>query len=112
MAEITAAVSQDLYILGAYYERYDPAGGTHNTPVDAMRHAIWSCRLTVEFGPRIAQEITDAHEGPHQDGSQDPEEEKNMDLHNNTVGRQMAGQSDMRSAMKYSAEVTSLARSG
>ena len=38
----------------------------------------------------IAQEITDAHEGPHPDGSRDPEEEKNMDLHNNTVGRQMA----------------------
>jgi RHS repeat-associated protein len=92
VGEITSAVYHDLAVLDVYYARYDRLLGTHNTAVDAMRHTILSCRLTLEFGPRVAQEITDAHEGPHQDGSRDPEEERNMDLHNNTVGRQLAQQ--------------------
>lgn len=89
-AEITAQVYWDLNVLDVFYARYRGSG--HNTPIDAMRHAILSCRLTIEFGSRTAQEITDAHEGPHKDGSVDPEVERNMDLHNNTVGRQMARQ--------------------
>lgn len=89
-AEITHLVYADLFILDVYYARY--RGGTHNTAIDAARHAILSCRLTLEFGAKVAQEITDAHEGPHKDGTRDPEEEKEMDLHNNTVGREMARQ--------------------
>jgi hypothetical protein len=86
--EIAGIVLQDLKGLGDYYARY--RASSHNTTVDAARHAILSCRLTLEFGATIAQQITDAHEGPHADGSRDPEAETNMDQHNNAVGRQMA----------------------
>jgi uncharacterized protein RhaS with RHS repeats len=90
VSEITAAVYHDLTVLGVFYERYRV--GTHNTPTDAARHAILSCRLTKEFGAETARQITDAHEGPHKDGTRDPQQETDMDQHNNAVGRQMANQ--------------------
>ena len=55
-------------------------------PEDAYRHVYWSYHLTREFGPELAEEITDAHETA-------PGNTKNkrlMDYHNNEFGRILA----------------------
>jgi hypothetical protein len=69
-------------------ERY--TGSTHNTPADALRHAVLSCRLTVELGSQRAEALTDAHEQPRSDGTPEDLNEVAMDQHNNNVGRQNA----------------------
>ncbi len=58
--------------------------GPHNGPQDALRHAAWSGRIALEYNAHISLDWTDAHES----NSSDPAE-TNMDLHNNTVGRQI-----------------------
>jgi RHS repeat-associated protein len=57
--------------------------GLHNGPADAVRHAVWSCRMTQTLGESTATEIGDNHE----ESAAQPESEKTMDRHNNQVGR-------------------------
>jgi hypothetical protein len=54
----------------------------HNNSVDAFRHCYWSALLARDVGYELALEITTTHE----DFSQNPLDEKVMDLHNNAVG--------------------------
>ena len=50
---------------------------------DAFRHAYWSALMTRAAGPKLAKKIGDAHEDfPHN-------EDRDMDLHNNQVGREI-----------------------
>lgn len=54
----------------------------HNDRSDAFRHCFWSAILSRDIGYYWAKLFTDAHETkPDQ-----PAEEKEMDLHNNSVG--------------------------
>lgn len=54
----------------------------HNDRSDAFRHCFWSAVLARDIGYYWAKAFTDAHESnPGQ-----PPEEKEMDLHNNSVG--------------------------
>ncbi len=56
-------------------------------PEDAYRHVLWSYLLTKEYGEEFANRVTDAHE-KGQTGN--TEEERLMDINNNTVGRHYA----------------------
>ncbi|MBK7707905.1 MAG: hypothetical protein IPN69_05260 [Acidobacteria bacterium] len=54
----------------------------HNDRSDAFRHCFWSAILSRDIGYYWAKSFTTAHESnPGQ-----PPEEKEMDLHNNSVG--------------------------
>lgn len=55
-------------------------------PQDAWKHLYWSYQLTLAFGPEFAQMVTDAHElKPN-----NTPEEREMDYHNNSMGREYA----------------------
>ena len=54
---------------------------------DAMRHCVWSCKMSKSKGPEKAKIMTDLHEICTPVAKQDPGEEV-MDLWNNAVGRQ------------------------
>lgn len=62
--------------------KYDDAN-SHNGNGDAFRHAYWSCNMVVRIGANWAKRWGDAHEiEPGQ-----PAIEKEMDLWNNQLGR-------------------------
>jgi RHS repeat-associated protein len=61
---------------------YGPAGG-HNDRKDAFRHCYWSCCMTKRMGTDEARRIADAHEN----FPENPQCEKDMDQHNNQIGR-------------------------
>lgn len=61
--------------------------GIHNGGADAWRHCYWSARMTTEFGPGTAEAFGTRHENA-EDG-EEPSAERDMDLHNNEVGREI-----------------------
>ena len=56
-----------------------------NTKADAFRHAYFSLLNTMTFGKSLAKSLGDAHETK----PGDPQIEKDMDLFNNNVGREL-----------------------
>jgi hypothetical protein len=60
-----------------------PGESLHNSRADAFRHSYWNALITQEFGAEYAQAFTTKHETSP--GS--VREEQFMDLHNNSVGR-------------------------
>lgn len=58
---------------------------------DAFRHGIWNAEMTVLIGKEKAELFATAHEDKDTTGTESDgfskEEHKNMDLHNNSVGR-------------------------
>ncbi len=64
-----------------------PDTSLYNGIGDAARHAYWNCRMTQEFGAAFAKGLSDAHEADTDGG--DPCDEKDMDDHNNQVGRNL-----------------------
>lgn len=54
----------------------------HNDKSDAFRHCYWSSLITRDAGVLAALSFTTAHE----DFPSNPPDEKDMDLHNNSVG--------------------------
>ena len=61
-------------------------GNDKSFPEDAYRHIYWSYHLTREYGPDLAKAITDAHETV----PGNTERERQMDYHNNDIGRNYA----------------------
>lgn len=59
--------------------------GPHNGPQDAVRHALWSAYMANSMGAAKAKAWGDAHE----DYPENPPDEKQMDLYNNQIGRQI-----------------------
>jgi len=68
--------------------------GEHNGPQDAFRHCYWSCRMVQELGKDQAKEIGDNHE--RCDFGQ-PQDERDMDEHNNAQGRAVKQGEDCQS---------------
>lgn len=62
-------------------------GNGHNDCADAFRHAYFNALNTRSVGATITQKFGDAHEC---DTPESEQKEKEMDLFNNTVGRQVA----------------------
>ncbi|WP_148560935.1 hypothetical protein [Magnetospira sp. QH-2] len=58
----------------------------HNNEVDAFRHGLWSYKMAKPLGADRAKSISDAHEI----SSENPDDERLMDLYNNKVGRDLA----------------------
>lgn len=58
---------------------------------DAFRHGIWNAEMTILIGKEKAELFATAHEDKDTTGNETDgftkEEHKNMDLHNNEVGR-------------------------
>lgn len=58
---------------------------------DAFRHGIWNAEMTILIGSDKAELFATAHEDKDTEGTESDgfskEEHKNMDLHNNAVGR-------------------------
>lgn len=74
--------------------------GPHNGPQDAFRHCAWQCRMTEEFGVRMAKKIGDEHENAG-DRQRQPRSERAMDEANNAVGRECGQQeSDQNCAQR------------
>lgn len=70
-----------------------PPDSLHNGIADAARHAYWMCRTAQEYGVAFAKGLGDAHEedsGQGGYGATNSCEEKTMDLHNNSVGRDLS----------------------
>ena len=63
-------------------------GQNNSFPEDAYRHIYWSYHLTRALGPELAKEITDAHETAPGNSKR----ERQMDYHNNEVGRSYANE--------------------
>ncbi len=61
-------------------------------PQDAYRHVLWSFLLTRQYGAQFAERVTDAHE---QGDTGNTPAEREMDFHNNAIGRRWAEQ-DLR----------------
>ncbi len=57
----------------------------HNDKADAYRHCYWNALMAVHIGAGQAKEVADLHE----ETSANPIGERNMDLHNNQVGRNL-----------------------
>ena len=58
---------------------------SHNNEGDAFKHCYFQAELTLFLGETIAKFIGDKHE----DKPDNPPKEKEMDLHNNAVGREI-----------------------
>ena len=60
---------------------------------DAFRHGIWNAEMTILIGAEKAELFATAHEDKDASGVESDGhtklEHKNMDLHNNSVGRQI-----------------------
>lgn len=61
--------------------------GLHNGNGDAFRHALWNFGMAADAGQSFAKRWSDAHEYGEPNN---PPLEKAMDLHNNSVGLQLA----------------------
>jgi hypothetical protein len=56
-------------------------------PQDPYRHVLWSFLLTREYNAELAKQVGDAHE---MGDTGNTEAERDMDLHNNAIGRKYA----------------------
>ena len=71
-----------------YHFDMTPNHTSYNNEADAFKHCYMQAELTLLLGRNIAKIIGDMHENK----PENPPEEKKMDLHNNSIGRQI-GQS-------------------
>ena len=63
-------------------------------PQDAYRHVLWSYLLATAYGEPFAKEVGDAHESGETGNTP---AERQMDLHNNAIGRRYAAENVKRS---------------
>ena len=73
------------YYWNIYNFDMSPNHTSHNNEGDAFKHCYMQAELTLWLGKNIAKYIGDKHE----DKPDNPPKEKEMDLHNNAVGRQI-----------------------
>jgi hypothetical protein len=66
----------------------------YNGNGDAVRHAFWNALATVRLGEALTKKLTDAHESdPFEADYPNQYKERDMDLFNNNVGREIASKS-------------------
>ncbi len=65
-------------------------------PQDAYRHILWSYLLTQAYGAEFAEQVGDAHE---QGDTGNTQAEREMDLHNNAIGRKYSDEGVSRRAV-------------
>ncbi len=75
---------------GATARENYPADTLHNGIGDAFRHCYWNALMTISIGRNQAKKIADLHEDNNTTG---PLAEREMDLKNNEIGRQVGSES-------------------
>jgi hypothetical protein len=88
-------------------ERENRLINSHNDGGDAWRHARWNQLMTQSIGPEMAKQFSDAHER----SSPNPRSETLMDLYNNQMGRNLAGDSSPELALQNALSYGYLRRS-
>jgi hypothetical protein len=71
-------------------EEFYPANEQHNARGDAYRHLVWQALVTRNKSKDYAERVGNIHEWPIPvigAGFDQPSEEKQMDLYNNSLGR-------------------------
>jgi hypothetical protein len=71
--------------------------GLHLGPADAFRHALWNCQMAKSLGATRAEQFATAHEN---DGPSSIAFDNQMDLHDNAMGRSLAGATDCAAAVR------------
>jgi peptidoglycan hydrolase-like protein with peptidoglycan-binding domain len=71
--------------------------GLYLGPADAFRHALWNCQMAKRLGATRAEQFATAHEN---DGPSPIAFDNQMDLHNNAMGRSLAGAGDCEAAVR------------
>ena len=79
-ADSAAAMAREMY----------PANTLHNGIGDAFRHCYWNALMTLSIGRNQAKKVADLHEDNNPTG---PIGERQMDLKNNEIGRQVGNES-------------------
>ena len=79
-ADTAAAVARESY----------PANSLHNGIGDAFRHCYWNALMAISIGRNQAKKVADLHEDHNPTG---PIGEREMDLKNNEIGRQIDSES-------------------
>jgi hypothetical protein len=72
----------------------------YNGKGDAYRHALWNALGAAKLGPTLMEQLTNAHEVPDIGEPANPLLEKEMDLHNNNIGRNIGNHSSFMLMMK------------
>jgi len=72
----------------------------YNGKGDAYRHTLWNALGAAKLGETLMEQLTNAHEVPDIGEPANPLLEKSMDLHNNSVGRNIGNQSSFMLMMK------------
>lgn len=83
----------DMYSIRSQAETWaalEEPEGQEDGPQDALRHAMWMCRMYQQFGQTFARDWGVAHEEGHTDPRR-----AIMDTHNNAVGRRIAAESGL-----------------
>lgn len=70
-----------------YHFDMEPNHQSYNNEGDAFKHCYMSCEFALWFGQLIAKKIGDKRE---KDNPYNTEAEMRMDLHNNSIGREIA----------------------
>lgn len=73
-----------------------PHDSMHNGKADGFRHCYWNALMTHRIDVEQAKAVADAHE----DKPDQPPAEKDMDLHNNQVGRDIGSTSGSEGASR------------
>jgi hypothetical protein len=73
-----------------------PYDSLHNGQADGFRHCYWNALMTHRIDVEQAKDVADAHE----DNPDQPWDEKDMDLHNNQVGRDIGSRSGSEEASR------------
>jgi hypothetical protein len=72
----------------------------YNGKGDAYLHCLWNALGASKLGKNLMKQLTDAHEVPDTGQPANPPLEKSMDLHNNSVGRNLGSQTSFMLMMK------------
>ena len=90
-AFVTAPVLESQAVAWATARAISPSHGFDESEQDAVRHAYWSGILTIQYGAKYAEHVTDRHERYGDEHGQKTID-RVMDLYNNEVGRDIAAE--------------------
>ncbi len=71
------------------YTTDDLSDSLYRGKADALRHCVWSALLAHQVGEVYAKKLTDAHEDVDPPADHNARIDREMDLHNNAVGRRL-----------------------
>lgn len=77
-------------VSGAYAATTEDSGrSTYLGKADALRHCLWNAIMAYQLGPEMAEQLANAHELERPPQEVNARLDREMDLHNNRVGRNL-----------------------